>query len=229
MRKYLLEVIACSAEDARRAEAGGADRLELCARLDLRGVTPPADVTAAVCDAVSIPVRVMIRTNAGFGATEEELVKMEQQAQEIRGLRVEGLVSGFVTPDGQFDFPALDRVVNAGAPGWKLTLHNAFDVAAGDPAAKVEAVRHSGRVDHILTGAAAPVLRELCRAAQPAVMLIAGGGLTAANIPLMAAESCCREYHVGRAARDPDEVMAPVSEHRVRQLRVLLDDLAARP
>lgn len=63
MPARLLEVIACSLEDALAAEAGGAQRLELCSRLDLDGLTPPRSMVEAVVKAVSIPVRVMIRGN----------------------------------------------------------------------------------------------------------------------------------------------------------------------
>lgn len=234
MAAYLLEVIACSVEDAVAAQEGGADRLELCSRLDLRGLTPPAELTTAIAAAVSIPIRVMIRTNDSFQATEAELQTMEQQVEAIAGLRVEGMVTGFADERGNLDFRALDRLVSRTPAGWKLTLHTVFDAARGTPEEKLEAVLRHGRAGTILTGAPPEVLSRLTarisRLPEPGagnrIALLAGGGLSVENVPKIAAVSGLREFHFGRAARLPKETTAPVNQAEVRALRLLLDGLA---
>lgn len=215
MRRYLLEVIACSVEDARAAEAGGADRLELCSRLDLQGFTPPIEIAAAVAEAVAIPVRVMVRGNEGFQAGERELEAMERQIEAMAGLRIEGIVAGFHGPDGRLDFTSLDRLLRRAPRHWKLTLHRAFDFAAGTRAEKFDAVLKHGRADLILT--AEPL------AASPRIGFLLGGGVTAENALALLREHGCRQVHIGRAARWPEQATAPVSESRVRFFRGLLD------
>ncbi|MDH5609009.1 MAG: copper homeostasis protein CutC, partial [Cyclobacteriaceae bacterium] len=47
------------------AEKAGANRLELCAHLELDGLTPEFELIERVVSSVTIPVRVMVRPRAG--------------------------------------------------------------------------------------------------------------------------------------------------------------------
>lgn len=210
----LLEVIACSLEDALAAEASGADRLELCSRLDLAGLTPPREVVASIVKAVRIPVRVMIRLKDSFLPQQEP-----EQVAAFTDLAIEGLVCGFLDASGHLDFAALDRVLQPAPSNWKLTLHRCFDHAAGSLEDRFAAVRRHGRADRILSSSPA------CHLVDDRLQFIAGGGLTLENLPQWVRESACREFHVGRAARTPAAPAAPVDEEKVRQLRDLLDSL----
>jgi copper homeostasis protein len=211
-RAYRLEVIACSLEDAIAAETGGADRLEVCSRLDLSGLTPPRDLVAEIVRAVRIPVRVMIRAEDSFRAAGVE----QDQAAAMAGLPIEGIVCGFLDEAGRLDFAALDRVLHAAPSHWKLTLHRCFDAAIGAVEEKFAAVRRHGRADRILSSSPASSL------VGDRLQFILGGGLTRENLPRHVRESGCREFHVGRAARTPPQTTAPVSVERVRELRALL-------
>ena len=125
MPARLLEVIACSLADAQAAEAGGAGRLELCSRLDLDGLTPPRTLVESVVKAVSIPIRVMIRTG------ETDLDQMRRSVAEIADLPIQGLVCGVLDAAGRLDLAALDQVLSPAPLGWALTIHRAFDYARG--------------------------------------------------------------------------------------------------
>src|ERR1019366_1955070 len=61
MNRPVLEICVESFESALAAEAGGADRIELCEELALDGLTPSLDLTRRVIDAVRIPVFILIR------------------------------------------------------------------------------------------------------------------------------------------------------------------------
>ena len=61
----LLELCVASVEDALAAEAGGADRIELNAALELSGLTPSLATLLEIKQAVSLPVVVMIRPRPG--------------------------------------------------------------------------------------------------------------------------------------------------------------------
>ena len=95
MPEYLLEVITCSVEDAREAERGGAGRLEVVRDLHLGGLTPSFDLVREILDAVSIPIRVMIRERNDYSAgTDAEPERLCRLATEMSALPIEGLVMG---------------------------------------------------------------------------------------------------------------------------------------
>lgn len=216
---YLLEVIACSLEDALAAQAGGADRLEICSRLDLSGLTPSRELVASIATAVRIPVRVTIRAEDSFLPNGQE----QAQVAAMVDLNIEGLVCGFVYPTGALDFHTLDEVLNTAPSHWKLTLHRCFDAAIGSPERKLAAVRRHGRADRILSGGPPEVLAGL---GDEGLQFIAGGGLTLENLSQWVGRSGCREFHFGRAVRTPEEPSAPVCEQKVRRVREFLDRLA---
>ena len=72
----LLEVIACSVEDAIQAEEGGADRLEIVSDLDVGGLTPPLELVREIRSEVNLPLRVMLREEAGIFSTVTEFEKL---------------------------------------------------------------------------------------------------------------------------------------------------------
>lgn len=217
-RSRVLEVIACSLPDAVAAGEGGADRLEICSRLDLQGITPPVELVESIIGAVRTPLRVMIRGGAGFTEAGEEAAvrSMTERSLELT-LGIDGIVFGLLDDAGRLDFKAMDRVLRHIPDFWRWTLHRAFDYAAGSTAEKLAAVAAHGRADYILTATS-------WHLAPPAdLQFIAGGGLNAANLGTYL-HSPCREFHFGRAARTPAEVEAPVDAARVRELAEILQE-----
>ena len=80
MKTFLFELCVESLDAALAAERGGADRIELCARLDLSGITPGERLITATLQALSIPVHVLIRPRGGnFVYSAEEFDQMRQQ------------------------------------------------------------------------------------------------------------------------------------------------------
>jgi copper homeostasis protein len=208
--RRVLEVIACSLQDAIAAHDGGADRIEVCVRLDLQGLTPPVDMVESILALVPLPVRVMIRGGAGFTEAGEE-----SAIQEMAALPLEGIVFGLLDAAGRLDFRAMDRVLRHAPPAWKWTLHRAFDFAAGSVEEKLAAVAKHARADRILTAT------EWKLSPPAGIEFIAGGGLDAANLRGYLASSC-REFHFGRAARIPATTTGAVDAKRVRELADIL-------
>jgi copper homeostasis protein len=62
----LLEVIVLSVDDARTATEGGADRLEVVRDIRQGGLTPPLALVRAIQRETHLPLRVMVRENAGY-------------------------------------------------------------------------------------------------------------------------------------------------------------------
>ena len=207
----VLEIICCSLPDALAARDGGADRLEICSRLDLQGLTPPSDLVEQILHAVAVPVRVMIRVNERFTATDDELSVMEHQVTALAPLPLDGLVFGLHDDAGRPDFQAMDRVLHHAPPLWGWTLHRAFDYAVGGAAEKLASVARHARADRILSADSWRLTPP------PGLQFIAGGGLNAANLRDYL-DSPCNEFHFGRAARRIPDPQAPVDAKRVREL-----------
>ena len=154
----LLEVIACSLEDALAAEAGGADRLELVRDLAAGGMTPSLDLVDAVLARVRIPVRVMVRdTISHFVGDPRDRSRLLATARELSERSVDGIVFGAVTHRVMTaghgsnasivpDIPLLTAVLRAGG-GKPVTFHRAFE-SVTDP------VRTLGELGRICGGAA---------------------------------------------------------------------------
>jgi copper homeostasis protein len=125
--RILLEVIACSVEDARNAEAGGADRLEVVRGLDNEGLSPGVELVRSIRRAVSIPLHVMIRPrNAFLGFSAKEIDSMQDELLAYKQLGVDGVVVGFLTRERGIDFKTLKTVLKEAQP-LSITLHRAFD------------------------------------------------------------------------------------------------------
>lgn len=218
-----LEVIAATVEDAREAEAGGAARLEIVRDLDQGGLTPALDIVRAITRAVSLPVRVMVRETPTYTvASAEEMDRLCAAARAFAELGIEGLVLGFLR-EGDVDVESTARVL-ACAPGVKATFHRAFE-AAHDAARAMDALRRMPQIDRILAGGGegSPLerrahLEALARLAQPEITVLAGGNVTPEALCVLCPSPLLQEFHLGRAAREPETPLAPVRAEKVRQV-----------
>ena len=218
----MLEVIACSIADAIEAERGGAGRLEIVRAMDAGGLTPPIALVREIVAAVSIPVRVMLRENAGFEAGgEAEIDKLCRAAREFAALGVDGFVIGFVRGHG-LDLTPAQQILSS-APGVRATFHRAFE-ELDDAEAGVTALKTALQFDRILVSAArVRGLQQLVESAAPELTIVAGGGVDADAIRVLRKTTGIREFHVGRAARRGADIGQPVDSGRVKKLAVLLD------
>lgn len=220
----LLEVIACSVADAIAAEAGGADRLEIISHFELGGLTPPIDLVRQVLAAVRIPVRVMLRENAGFGITDAaEMDRLRAAARDLGELPIDGLVLGFLAGN-QIDEQVLAELL-ALAPNLRATFHRAFEELP-DPLAAARQLKVFAQIDRILTsGGPAPweqkvtELAALEKAAAPEISILLGGGVGATAMSLIRGGTGIREFHVGRAARLPQTIAGAVSAESVAEMK----------
>jgi copper homeostasis protein len=215
----ILEVIALNAVDARAAQAGGADRIELVAGMSQDGLSPDLETFTQVRAATEIAVRVMLRDRDGFGRPAG--TDLDERAAAFRRAGAEEFVLGFLNADGAVDVPPLDAL-----DGCAWTFHRAVDHAA-DRAAALRVIRGLPGVDYVLTAGSAAgvaagldVLRaEAGRSAGPRIL--AGGGLRPEHVaPLRAAG--VDAFHVGSGVRRGGWD-SPVDAELVRSWRGLLD------
>ena len=93
--RIAVEICVGDVESAIAAEAGGADRVELCDNLAVGGTTPSVGTIAEACRWLSIPVHVLIRPRAGdFVYTERELAVMRRDIEAAKALGAAGVVAG---------------------------------------------------------------------------------------------------------------------------------------
>lgn len=206
---YTLEVCVDSTASALAAKRGGADRLELCADLVVGGTTPSLALLRQVKAATGLPVRALLRPRFGdFCYDSYELAQMEQSAAELVEAGADGIVTGVLTSDGALDLDALRPIYASAAHAAQkakrpaaLTLHRAFDVCR-DPFAALDAAKALGLSTILTSGqaAAAPagaaLLRQLVDAAGNDLEILVGAGVTAQNIPQLAAETRAHAFHL---------------------------------
>jgi copper homeostasis protein len=225
----LLEVIVQSVDDARAAADGGADRLEVVRALDDGGLTPAIALVEAIATAVSLPLRVMLRENAGFALLPGEQRRLQDAARALQrvGANGIGIVIGFADANGV----RMQDVagVLAAAPDVHATFHRAFDWLT-DPDGAIPAIASCAQIDRILTsggtGTAAERAARLARYAAAAgsrLTILAGGGVDLESAEIFARQKAVREIHIGRAARANDDASGPVAAARVRAIRELID------
>jgi copper homeostasis protein len=229
MAEVLLEICVDSPAGLAAAVDGGADRIELCAALDLGGLTPSAGLMQAATGS-GLPVMALIRPRPGdFRYGPADLAVMQSDIAAARRAGLAGVVTGAMRGDA-LDPGALAGLV-AAAAGMDVTLHRAADLCS-DPLAVVETAQALG-IRRILTsgGAASAAagldrLAVMLRHAAGRVTIMPGGGISAETVaalrPLRPAE-----VHASCAVSGPAAPMgfgAPrlTDAGRVRALKAAL-------
>jgi copper homeostasis protein len=219
----MLEVICTSLADARAAEHGGADRIELVRDLERDGLTPALALVAAVRRAVRIPIRVMLRERNTFDTNPDELAALCATAAALQDLGVDGLVLG-LTRAGVLDSAAL-HAISAAAPALRITFHRAIE-HVHDPVTTLAMLAHFPQVDTVLHSGGPGTLETritrlnaLQRTTAGRMTILAGGGMTDAVIQAIGDATRIRAFHVGRSARTSAQVTNPIDAARVRALQ----------
>ena len=95
-RAGLLEVLVTQQRDVPGAVQGGADRLSLAVPGRDHGVSPDPATASAVIRASDVPVRVVLRAEAGDRGDEATLARLVELGQEYVALGAEGVELAFL-------------------------------------------------------------------------------------------------------------------------------------
>jgi copper homeostasis protein len=225
----LLEISVESASGAAAAERGGANRIELCANLNVGGVTPSAELMHETRRAVRAPIFVMIRPRGGdFVFSAEEFFAMRRDLKIAKSCGMDGAVFGILHANRTVDLERTRELVEAAKP-LPVTFHRAFDETP-DLHAALEAVISTGATRILTSGgkpkadAGARVLAELVKVAAGRITILPGGGINAGNLETVVRATGTYEVHSGLGTSLPyGKSGAAEFESAVRELADILN------
>lgn len=199
MTKIGLEICIDSLAGAEAAQAGGADRVELCASLSEGGLTASQGMMQAVAR-LDIPAFAMIRPRSGlFHFSPGEVDIMCADIINAREAGLAGVVLGAQGADGGLDPTVLLRLLDAAGP-LPATLHRVIDVVP-DPLAALEQAIDLG-FERVLTSGAAPeapegrdMIRAMVARADGRISVMPGCGLEPDNVAELVRETGVNEIH----------------------------------
>ena len=227
----LLEVIALHAADAERAEAGGADRVELVGTMDDDGLSPEPRLVDKVRRATSIQIRPMVRLRGGFTTDGGEATRLKGLISSYFDAGADGVVLGFLNGTNRIDLEVVGELVGDGSFPW--TFHRAIDHCLDVDRAWTDLRTLPGLNQVLTAGSARGVeqgLDDLVRRAksdpEAARLIMAGGGLAAEHVPWLV-RAGVRAFHIGSPARPGGSFKAYVDADLVASWRDLIDDEVA--
>lgn len=192
------------------AAEGGARRIELCSALSLDGLTPSMGMIRIVKERFpQLTLHVLIRPREGnFVYNDVELATMQSDIIECRKAGADSIVVGALTPEGDIDLAAMQRLMEA-ADTLPVTFHRAFDVCRHPEEALEQVIALGCR--RILTSGqqptaeqGIPLLHRLNQQADGRIILMPGGGVNATNAPLILQQTGCQEIHASASSLQPN-------------------------
>lgn len=150
---YRHEACVVSLSQALKAQQSGADRIEICSRLETGGMTPDVNLVLELYNQLTIPIRVMIReTEHGFEADDRVIERMLQSIDEFKKIPIDGFVIG-VMKNNRVDQEVMKRIVKHAFP-LPITFHKALD-QSNDVFEDVSWINEIRQIDMILTSGGA--------------------------------------------------------------------------
>lgn len=227
----LIEIIALNEEDARIAEAHGADRLELVSAMGEGGLTPSYGIIKTVVRNVSIPVMVMVRPHSfSFMYRKEEWNAIKEDIKAIQDLGAAGIVFGAITKYHTVDVELLGMVLEE-ARGLSITFHRAIDEANTIELYR-ELCSSTYFVDRILTSGGKPTAAAGMDTLKSMIIesgkspfnpvIMPGAGLSFGNIAQIHNQLQASEYHFGSAVRLDGDFRNPIHGEKIEELRKIV-------
>ena len=199
--KIIREACVETIDEAVKAQELGADRIELCSRLDLDGLTPPYEMIKAAQEVLKIPVKVMIRPREGdFIYNAGEIETMLRSIDFCKINKLAGVVFGVLDAHGNLDLGAVKLLAAHAAP-MNVTIHKAID-ETNDPVQAIKQLTSLGTVHAVLTSGKADtaengqkVIIEMLQAAGESLTIIVAGKVKNDNLESLHQTINAREYH----------------------------------
>jgi len=203
---YEIEVCSFSLDSCLAAERAGADRIDLCGGFSEGGTTPSLGLIEVAKTFCQLPMFVMIRPRGGdFLYTETEWRTMEADVRWAKKAGADGLVAGFLTPEGRIDMERWKTFLSWADP-LPVTFHRAFDMTP-DPLQALDDLLAVGGCSRILTSGqqpsvaqGIPLLKQLQERAGDQIRIMAGAGMKAELIPSLVSAGIKSVHLTGKGA-----------------------------
>jgi len=195
-----LEIACFNLESALIAQENGADRVELCAGIEVGGTTPNFEIVKQAREKLAIDLYVMIRPKGGnFVYTDAEFQLMQADILALKAVNVDGFVFGILKEDNTINKEQNKMLVDLAKP-FPCTFHRAFDEVI-NPFQALEQLIDCGFKTILTSGQAQNVmeginrLTELVTKANNRITIMPGGGLRSTNIETIQQNTKAIFYH----------------------------------
>jgi copper homeostasis protein len=184
--KITLEICAHTITSALVAQEGGADRIELCAAIEVGGITPSPSTLLEARRLLKIEICVLVRPRSGdfcYSDVEFEVLKKDILFCKQNGM--DGVVVGVLKPNQELDIERMTELVKLARP-MQIACHRAFDQTPDGMKAMEQLI--SMGYDRILTSGqknsveeGKMYLKQLVEAATGRISIMPGNGVTVQN------------------------------------------------
>ncbi|MGL5977779.1 MAG: copper homeostasis protein CutC [Erysipelotrichaceae bacterium] len=197
----MVEVCIETYEDALVAKANGVERVELNAALALGGLTPSVSLCKKV-KALGLEVIAMVRLRGDdFYFSEDEMDIMLEDARSLLEQGADGIAFGSITTSQQMNWEHLRRMQSLCALFDKtLVIHRAVDQCI-PYLETIQCLKNMGITRVLTSGGASDVaagtsnLKQAVAIAAPTMTILAGCGVTPANVQTLKQATKIREVH----------------------------------
>ena len=184
----ILESCVETYEEAIKAASRGANRIELCSRLDLGGLTPSKELAKKLVKKLNIPLKVMVRPRKGdFCYTDKDIKQMHRDILDFKSLGVFGVVFGVLKYDKSVNINVINDLVSR-SNGMDITFHKAFDETI-DLLDTYKNLISNTKVNSVLTSGGAKsavlglnMLRKILDIKTDRIKIISAGSITYENL-----------------------------------------------
>ncbi|WP_042470581.1 copper homeostasis protein CutC [Bacillus ndiopicus] len=227
-----IEAIVLNEEDAKIAEAYGADRLELVSAINEGGLTPSYGTIKQVVNSVHIPVMVMVRPHSySYQYNQIDWAVMQEDIRIIKELGAAGIVFGALTTEQAIDYDMLAKVIGE-IGDLSITFHRAIDEANTFDLYKslcqspyrINQVLTSGGQSNVMQGQStiqALIQHSSEQLNRPIIM--PGSGLNAENITDIHEALQAQFYHFGSGIRKERDFAQSIDPRALVQIKKILN------
>lgn len=225
----MLEVCVQSDQELIIAQSAGAQRIELCSKLEVGGLTPSIEMVQRCLDVAVVPIVVLVRSRDGdFFFEQHDQKETLLQARDIARLGIKGIVSGGLTRHGQIDEHFVKELRGV-CTSCELVFHRAFDEIV-DKESAVDQLVTLG-VDRILTSGGVgdasqhlSSLAKLLRQTSGRIELLPAGGIRSSNAARLLKETGCSQLHASFRRFGSGSDSGPDSDE-IKRTRSIMDSL----
>ena len=190
-----------SFQQAIKAERFFADRVEVCDRLDVNGITPERSTIDKIVNEISIPTKIMIRPRQGnFIYSDLEIKLMISDIEYCKKIGINEIVLGLLKEDGEIDIKLTTQLSEIAYP-MSVTFHKAIDYS-NNILKGIETLCKIDNITSILTSGgkkraldAKDLIKKIISEFSTEINIIVAGKITNQNLNKIHEEIGATQYH----------------------------------